>query len=197
MASPRSDDKAHQSGEAAQEAARRMTEETARTARANADAGERAARAGAELFQHNADSMQRAWQAGIEAAAHLTERSASQFARVFGLSGEEAQKATKQSSQNVEAIMQSTSAVAQAWEGISREMLDQMRRGFEQSLGQMDALMRCRTPQDFLTLQSSAVRDNLEGFLQTSRRIAEVSMRTADDASRKMTENMERMRRAA
>lgn len=197
MASPRPDDKAHPSSEPAQEAARRMTEETTRTARATADASERAARASAELFQHNTESMQRAWQAGIEAAARLTERSAAQFARAFGLSGEEAQKATKQSSQNVEAIMQSTSAVAQGWEGISREMMDLMRQGFEQSLGQMDALMRCRTPQELLTLQSSAIRDNLEGFLQSSRRIAEVSMRTADDASRKMTENLERMRRAA
>lgn len=197
MANPRSDDKPHPSNEAAQEATRRMTEETARTARATADAGERAARAGAELLQYNAESMQRAWQAGIEAAARLTERSAAQFARAFGLTGDEAQKATKQSSQNVEAIMQSTSAVAQGWEGISREMLDLMRQGFEQSLGQMDALMRCRTPQDFLTLQSSAIRDNLDGLLQSSRRIAEVSMRTADDASRKMTENMERIRRAA
>ncbi len=197
MASPRSDEKAHAPSEAAQEAARRMTEETERTARAAADAGERAARAGADLFQHNAESMQRAWQAGMEVCSHLTERTAVQFARALGLSGQEAQSATKQSSQNVEAIIQSTSVFAHSLEGLSREMLEFVRHNVEQSLSQMDALMRCRTPQDVLALQSSALRDSLDGFLQSSRRIAEVSMRTADDASRKMTENLERMRRAA
>jgi hypothetical protein len=41
------------------------------------------------------------------------------------------------------------------------------------------------------------VRENLEGLLQSTRRIAEVSMQAMDEGVRKMGESMETARRAA
>jgi hypothetical protein len=47
--------------------------------------------------------------------------------------------------------------------------------------------MRSRTPQELLAAQSEMFRDYLEGFLQSSRRIGEMSMQVADQATRRLT----------
>jgi hypothetical protein len=72
-----------------------------------------------------------------------------------------------------------------------------MRKRIEYSLDQMDTLLRCRTPQSLATAQSDAMRENLEGVIISAHRIAEISLRAADEASRKVTENIEQVRRAA
>jgi hypothetical protein len=58
-------------------------------------------------------------------------------------------------------------------------------------------LMRSRTPQELLAAQSEIIRDNFEGFLQSSSRIAEMSVQVADQATRRLTEAMDQKRRAA
>jgi phasin family protein len=46
---------------------------------------------------------------------------------------------------------------------------------------------------DLVALQSSFMRNNLEQMLTNSRRIAELSSRITDEASRTMTAQVERM----
>jgi hypothetical protein len=45
----------------------------------------------------------------------------------------------------------------------------------------MNALMRSRTPQELIAAQSDLFRDNLEGILQSSRRVAEASVGVKDE----------------
>lgn len=179
------------------ETVRKVADETTRVTRAAVEAGERTARAGADLMQRNAKAVQEAWQSGSDMATRLTERSADQFAKALGLSGEEAQQAAQQSSRNLQAILQSSTLLAEAAQGISREWFEFARQRMEHNLGQLDALVRCRTPQELAALQSQLARDNLEGLLQSTRRIAEMSARMTDEAARKITDAMERPRRAA
>ena len=54
------------------------------------------------------------------------------------------------------------------------------------------ALARCRTLPEFLAVQSSLLRDNLELTLSNSRRIAELSARVTDHATRTVTAEIER-----
>ncbi len=190
---PRPDEKITQVGH---ETAHKTTEETVRVARSAAAASERAARAGADVLQRNAETVQQVWQSGSDMATRLTERSADQVARVFGLSGEEAQQAAQQSTRNIEAIVQSSTVIAEGVQTISREWLDFVRHRMENNINRLESLMRCRSPQDLAVVQSDLVRDSLEGFLQSTRRIAEVSVRMADEAVRKMTDNVERSRAA-
>jgi hypothetical protein len=56
---------------------------------------------------------------------------------------------------------------------------------------------RSRSPQELIAAQSDLFRDNLEGFLQSSRRVAEASVRVADQATRHLTKIIEKQRRAA
>ena len=82
-------------------------------AQLSTDVSERAARAGTEILQRNAETVQKALQSSGEIAARLTERSADQFGRVFGIWGEEAHKAAQKSSDNLDAIIQSSSVLAE------------------------------------------------------------------------------------
>jgi phasin family protein len=58
-------------------------------------------------------------------------------------------------------------------------------------------LWTCRTPQDFAALQSDVVRDTVETALESSRRIADMSLKVADDAGKQIKQSMEEFRRTA
>jgi phasin family protein len=201
MANPRQDEKITQAYQNAQDTTRRTGEKAAeqatRMTRAAADAGENMARAGADLFQQNAETVQNAWQCGLDMATKVTEHSTDHFARAFGLSGNDAQQAMQQSARNVEAIFQSTNVLAQGMGGISREWFEFLRSRMENNLGRVEELMRARTPQDIAAIHSDFVRDNVEGVLQSGRRVAEMSLQLADNAAKKMTDNVEAARHAA
>jgi hypothetical protein len=184
--------------EAVQDTTRKMTDETARVTRAIADAGERAGRANVEILQSNAETFQKVLQSGSELASQLTARSSDQFARAFGLTGSEAQQATQQSSRNLALIAQSSTVLAHGIQNISTEWFGFVRKQVEQNVGTLDALMRCRTPQEFMAVQSDLVRGSLNDLIQSTRKIAEVSVRMTDEATRKMAEaGGEAARRAA
>lgn len=174
--------------EAARKATKKTTEETSRAAEAAANAGAEAARAGADLFQRNAETMQEAWKSGGKVASQLTERSVEGFARAFGITGERAGQAAQQSSRNMESIVQSGMILAGGMQNISREMLDLARNSLEKNLHRLDVLASSRTPQELFAAQSDLMRDTLEDFVQSTRRISEISMQMADEASRRISD---------
>jgi hypothetical protein len=180
--------------QAVQEATREGVEQADRIVKISTDVSERAARAGTEILQRNAETVQEALQSSAEIAARLTEKSADQFSRVFGISGEEAHKAAQKSSDNIDAIIHSSSVLAEVSQSISREWVNYTRERMEQNLNRFDSLMRCRTPQDFAAVQSEFLRDNLESFLQCARRIAEKSIQMADEATKRTAEAVESAR---
>jgi hypothetical protein len=170
-----------------QNTTRKMADETSRAARTMADVSERAARAGADIVQRNAEAIQQAWQSGSELATRSTE----QFARALGVTGEEAQKARQRSLRNLDAIAQSNTTLAEAVQKISLECFEFARKRMAHNLDWFDAFMRCRTAQELAAVQSDFVRDNLEDLLQISRRMAEISIRMADQEVRNVTETLE------
>ncbi len=186
--------------QSAERTTRKIAEETSRVGLHMAEASERASRANAEMLTSQAETVHQMWQSGGELASRLTARSADQFARAFGITGDEAQEGTQQTSRNLAAIVQSSSVLSVLTHGlraISTEWFELMRKRIERSLDHMDTFMRCRTPQDLAAAQSDALRDHLEGVITGAHRIAEISLQTTDEASRKVTENVERVRRAA
>ena len=174
--------------QATQEATRKIAEDTSRAARAAADAGAGAARAGADMVQRNTETVQQVWESGSKMAGQLTERSMERFARAFGMSGEGAQQATEQSSRNLECIVQSGTIFAGGLQSISREWFDFARKRVEQNMHRLDDLATWRTPQEMMAAHSDLVRDNLEDFVQSTRRVAEISIQMADEAVRRMSD---------
>lgn len=186
MSNPRQAEK--EFNQAAQEGLRKTAEQTARAARVAADASAGAARAGADVLQRQSEATQDAWNSSTKMVSQMTERTMESFARVFGMGGERTQQAAEQSSRNAEAIVQSTSIIAGGVQSISKELFDLTQKQLDQNMRRMDALVNSRSPQEILAVQSDLLRDNLETFVQSTRRISEISMQMADEASRRMND---------
>ena len=209
MANPRQDEKsakniedtAHRTSERTAEQTSRIgqaaAEQTTRIGQAAAEAGEEVARAGAHLLQQNAETLQNAWRFGLDTATAVMGRSTDQLGRTLGLSGNEAQQATERSARNTEIVFYTSTTATKLMGGMSREYFELVRQQIENSMDRMNELLRCRTPQDIAAVQSDLVREAVGRVLQSSRRMADMSLKLADDAAKHMSQNVERTRRAA
>lgn len=168
-----------------EETTRRATEQTARSL---SEASERTTRAGAEAFQRNAERVNGSWRSGSEAASRMAERSMEQFSRLLGLSGETARRTVQQSSSNIQAILESTTIIADGLQEVSGEWLKFAQGRLEQNMEHLDRLFGCRSPHEYMALQTRIARENFEAVLQSARRASERSTRSADEAARKMSE---------
>jgi hypothetical protein len=81
--------------------------------------------------------------------------------------------------------------------GVSREYLDFVRQHVESSMDRMNELWRCRTPHDLAAVQTDLVRDTIRSAMDSSRRMADMSLKVADDAGNHIAQSVERMQRAA
>ncbi|WP_283810956.1 phasin family protein [Bradyrhizobium genosp. SA-3] len=111
--------------------------------------------------------------------------------------GNEAERATERSGRTAETIMYSTIADAKGMNGVSREYFDFVRQQIERTMGRMNEPWRCRTPHDLAAVQTDLMRDTISGALDTSRRMADMSLKVADNAGNHITQSIERMRQAA
>jgi len=57
--------------------------------------------------------------------------------------------------------------------------------------------VRCRSVPDFMAVQTDLIRDNLEQAVESTRRIAEVSTRVANEATQALTAQTKKAHRAA
>jgi phasin family protein len=80
---------------------------------------------------------------------------------------------------------------------MSQEYFQMSRHQVEKNMDHMNELWSCRTPQDFAAVQSDMVRETVETALESSRRIADMSLKMADDAGKQMKQSMEEIRRTA
>lgn len=198
MANPRPEEKSAQNPEdTIRRAAERTAEQTRRIGLAAAEAGEEVAQAGGHLLRQNAEMLQNTLRFGLDMSTAMMGRSTEQLGRTFGLTGDEAQRAAERSVRNAEAIMYSTTAVAKGMNGASREYFDFVRQQIERTIDRMNELWRCRTPHDLAAVQTDLVRDTISSALDTSRRMADLSRKVADDAGNHITQSIERMRQAA
>ena len=211
MANPRQEEKSTQGMEDATRAGERATEQTtrigqaaadqtARVGQAAAEAGEEVAREGANLLKQNVETLQNAWRSGLETATSVMGRSTEQFGRTLGLSGEgaqQAQQATERSTRNAQTLLYSGTAAARVMSGMSREYFQMVQHRVEKNMDHMNQLWACRTPQDVAAVQSDMVRETVETALDSSRRIAHMSLKMADEAGKQIKQSMEEIRRTA
>lgn len=167
------------------ETTRRATEQAARGL---SEASERTTRAGAEAFQRSAERLNVTWRSGSETANRIAERSMEQLTRLFGLSGQTARQTVQQSSSNIQAMLESTTIIADGLQELSGEWLRFAQERIEQNMEHFDQLLGCRSPHEYLALQTRVARENFEALLQSARRVSERSTRSADEAVRKMSE---------
>ena len=162
---------------------RRTREQAEAIQRVTDDAGG-TLRAGMEGFQSMARTMQQALENSFGAMSELTRRSTGQVTQGFSVTGGDAQGLTEQASQNLRVAAQSGAALARSFQDIAREAVEMSQRRWQRNLEGFNALARCRSPQDLVAVQSGLIRDNLEQTVENSRRLAELTIQMADEATR-------------
>jgi hypothetical protein len=186
-------DQNEQVARTSERAAKEFAEGTSRVKDAAARASDQSMRAGIEMFQRNAETVQHTIQSSAKLASTMAECSADQFGRAFGSSSGEL---TERSSRNMEEAVQSGTMVSEMMQRMCVECGDIARARIERGFKRMGALVRSRSPQDIVALQSEILRDNLETFLGFARKAAEHSTRLAEEAQRRI-ESLEKDRQAA
>jgi hypothetical protein len=149
-------------------------------------------RAGIESLQTMTRTVQEAMQNSLGVASDLTRRSADQRLPIFGQPDRDLVGLTEEASQNLRAAAQSGTALARGLQDVSRECFELSQRRLQRNLDGLNALVRCRSMTDFVSLQSSLLRDNLEQTVENSRRIAELTIQMADEATRTVTVQAEK-----
>src|SRR5215203_7299497 len=172
----------------AAEAGKNATEEAARTARTVSDeagkAGEQSARAAADLARQGAETARKNLQAGLDTAAQTFQRMTDQFTQVLGFNGPQSEELARRSSQNLQAVTQASTVLARGAQEVSREVFGLVQDRLTKNVDAVSRLAGTRSVQDFVAVQSDLARDTLQQVIDTNKRIAEVSLRTADEAAR-------------
>ena len=193
MANSRQEDKTNQ---AAPDAIRQMSEKTSdqtrRMGETAIEAGQEVARAGANLLQQNAETLQSTLRFGLDMATAVMGRSTDHVSRAFGLSGDEVQQSTERAARNAATILHSSTALAKGMKGMSQEYFAFLRHQIENSMERMNELWRCRTPQDVAAVQSDFMRESVESVMESSQRIADMSLKVTNDTTRNMAHNLDR-----
>ncbi|WP_170285086.1 phasin family protein [Microvirga aerophila] len=122
----------------------------------------------------------------------MAQRTTDQVTEAFGAARLRTQHLIERATQNLQAVTQSSAILAGGIQEASGECLKMVQERMHKNLEGVKALVRCRTLSEFLAVQSSLLRDNLELTLTNSRRIAGLSARVTDNATRTATAQIER-----
>jgi hypothetical protein len=139
-------DQREQAAQASERTISEFAEGASRVKDATAKATDQAVRAGLEMFQRNAETVQHTLECGAKLASRMTERSANQFGRAFGLSGEGGEEAAKRSSRNIEAVVQSGTTLTDMTQRFFDEWADISRARIDRAFDRMSVLSQRGTP---------------------------------------------------
>ena len=166
----------------------RAADEAARTARIVTDeaarVGEQTARAGADMARRGTETARDTFQTGLNTASETFQRMSDQVTKVLGFNGPQAEELARRSSQNIQAVSQASTVLARGAQEVSREVIQLVQDRLQKNVEALNRLAGTRSVQDFVAVQSDLARDGLQQVIDTNKRIAELSMRVADEAAR-------------
>jgi phasin family protein len=166
----------------------KAADEAARTARTVTDeaarVGEQTARAGADIARRGTETARDTMQSGLNTATETFQRMSDQFTKVLGFNGPQSEELTRRSSQNLQAVSQASSVLMKGAQEVSHEVFGLVQDRVQKNVEAVSRIAGTRSVQDYVAVQSDLVRDTLQQVIDTNKRIAELSVRVADEAAR-------------
>src|SRR5205085_8409328 len=139
---------------------------------------------GADMARRGAETARNTFQAGLNTASETFQRMSDQVTQVLGFNGPQSEELTRRSSQNLQAVSQASTVLARGAQEVSREVFGLVQDRMQKNVEAVSRLAGTRSVQDFVAVQSDLARDGLQQVIDTNKRIAELSVRVADEAAR-------------
>jgi phasin family protein len=146
---------------------------------------------------NNTKNSQDAMRSGLNSASANAQRFTDQVSQAYGITGEGREELTRQGSQNLEMVVQASAVLTRGVQDLSREWFSLTQERLQKNLDDFGALARCRSIPDVMAAQSTLMRDNLEQTIESTRRIAEVATRVANEASQTLAAQTKKAHRVA
>lgn len=143
-----------------------------------------ALRASLERLKVMDRTLQEAAERSAGAISQLARRSTGRAMQGFGQTDEELRGLIAETSENLRTVAETNTALAHSFEHMSREWFRLSQRRLQQNLDGFSALARCRSTTEFIEVQRSLALAYLEQSVEASRRLAEIAVRMADEATR-------------
>jgi phasin family protein len=135
------------------------------------------------ISNEQVETVRDATEFGLNNTVRNFQKAADQFGQAVGFAGPQAEELARKSAQNIEAVAEASTILAKGAQEISREWFQLMQERLAKNLDAMSRLASCRSLHDFVAVQSDIARDRLGHTIESSRRIAEVSVRVANEAA--------------
>lgn len=146
---------------------------------------------------NNAKNSQDTLRSGLSSASASAQRFTDQVSQAYGITGEGREELTRQGSQNLEMVAQASAVLTRGVQDLSREWFSLTQERLQKNLDDFGALTRCRSLPDVMAAQSTLMRDNLEQTIESTRRMAEVATRVANEASQTLAAPTKKAHRVA
>lgn len=176
--------------------AQRQREQTEAANRAAYDVAD-TMRAGAESAQALARAMQEVVESSFNIFSELARHSTGQAMQMFGRPNGGTQELATEASQNFRVAAQSSTALVRGLQDVSREVFELSQRRLQTNINGLSTLAQCRSMTDLVAAQASLIRNNVEQTVDNSRRIAELALQVADEATRNVTVQVDNVEKTA
>jgi hypothetical protein len=170
-----------------------------RRGRKPADAGSDTAGtllAAVEAGSESVRSIQQTVEDAVEDSAQVGSELGGRSLESFSRQSREALTLVDQMPEYLQAVARSNRVLANGTGTITLEWFGLRQERLLKNLEGMTDLLSCRTIPDFVSLQSSLVRGNVERMLENSQRLAQITAEVAQEATRTLTAQPEHDRRA-
>ncbi len=148
-----------------------------------AQVSEQAACASADGLRHATETARDTFQASLNPATQSFQHITDQVTQVLGLNESDPEDQARRASQNLQAVTQASTVLARGFQEASNEVFRSVQNRLTKNMDGLSRMAGCRSVRAVVAAQSELMRDNLQLTIDTNRRIAELSVRIADEAT--------------
>ncbi|WP_207476250.1 phasin family protein [Arenibaculum pallidiluteum] len=167
------------------------------TVSVGADASRTAAGAAGQTAERASAATRDITTKAAETTGRVTEEAAQRFGQFFSASARVSEEAAQRTQQTVDALLQTSSVVGEGMQAIMREWVNYAQGAMQRQADAVNEILKVRSVQDLLAIQTERVRREMEQLLDTSTRISEQAAKASSEAYGKLHSQAEQGRRAA